>query len=154
MRTRSDIFERKWTGRGQVAVRNVIPQVTTISLIYKPECKNINSFLHACFTVWLIKYFSESECIWIDHDFVGGDLWSHSTANATNCKKKCDAWEKCKKWTFLQSEFSGKCYLKKKSHSIPRDFCEGCKTGLGNSVMQSCGLNGEIYLDYNEYNDG
>ena len=103
--------------------------------------------------MFIDKIFSESECIWDDHDFVGGDLFSHSTLDHINCKKRCDEWEKCKKWTFLQSEFSGKCYLKKKSHSIPRDFCEGCKTGFRNSVMQKCGLNGKINFDYYEYND-
>ena len=151
MKTPSDIFERKQIGRGQVAVSDVIPQVTTTSFTIRIRIRH--SFFPACFTVLLIKYLSESDCIWNDHDFVGGDLSSDSTRNAINCKKRCDACEECKKWTFLKSESSGKCYLKKKSHSIPRDFCEGCKTGFRDSVMQKCGLNGKVHCDYYEYND-
>ena len=130
-----------------MVVKDVNQQVTITYLIKTASFRLIlRYFLSYCCTIWLLEYFSGSKCIWNDHDFVGGDLWSHSTRNATSCKKKCAAWEKCKKWTFLQSELSGKCYLKKTSHSIPRDFCEGCKTGFRNSVMQKCGLNGKISI--------
>ena len=80
--------------------------------------------------------------MWKDFEYIGGDLWTEKSTSADDCKRICNDNKECKRWTFLISDVSGKCALKKSHTTIPMNICEGCRTGFKKSTMQKCGVTG------------
>ena len=81
-------------------------------------------------------------------DHYGGDIEGVPANNFEECRKICEEYSTCKRWTYQYSR-NGACLLKNENieevlHSNRKDkICFNCKTGFKNSSNITCAEKGK-----------
>ena len=90
-----------------------------------------------------MNHLSFSDCVLNQTDYFGGDLWRERANNLEECQKRCIEVSQCSRWTFLNMDVTGRCYMKNTSNDLMTTTLPAL-TGLRNSGINECGSNGKI----------
>ena len=88
-------------------------------------------------------------------DYYGGDLTRGRVDSLKECGNWCSQHSECKRWSYLEEDVAGRCYVNKNaSIGLLADNVFSI-TGFRDSRLEKCGNNGKIGLQkaiYHLYN--